>query len=187
LAYFVVRSHEQMKNIARLALCKPEMELITKRWKALGGYSAPPQAANKYQEDLKMLFAKHNCSPGKSMIGIVVQAPLFISFFFALRKMSDTYPSFQTGGMLWFTDLSVVDPTYMLPVVASLTMLASLELGADTGQSMQQQQAHMKLFFRGLSVSIAPPPYQLLSFSLAFLGLVPVPATRKSSSALPPP
>ena len=26
-----------MKNVARLAMVKPEMELITKRWKALGG------------------------------------------------------------------------------------------------------------------------------------------------------
>ncbi len=81
------------------------------------------------------------------------QAPLFISFFFALRRMSETYPSFQSGGMMWFNDLSVVDPTYMLPVCASLTMLASIELGADTGQSMQQQQGNMKVFFRGLSVS----------------------------------
>ena len=62
-----------MKNVARLALVKPEMELITKRWKALGGYSAPPQASTKYQEDLKQLFAKHDCSPGRSMIGVVVQ------------------------------------------------------------------------------------------------------------------
>ena len=74
--------------------------------------------------------------------------------------MSETYPSFKDGGALWFSDLSLVDPTYMLPVCASLTMLASIELGADTGQSMQQQQGNMKVFFRGLSVcpsSFLPP------------------------------
>jgi hypothetical protein len=62
-----------MKNVARLALVKPEMELVTKRWKALGGYAAPPQASQKYQNDLKQLFERHNCSPGRSMIGVVVQ------------------------------------------------------------------------------------------------------------------
>jgi hypothetical protein len=62
-----------MKNVGRLALVKPEMELITKRWKALGGYSAPPQASEKYQQDLKRLFEKYDCSPGRSMIGVVVQ------------------------------------------------------------------------------------------------------------------
>ena len=91
----------QMQNAARLALTKPEMELITKRWKALGGYAAPPQATQKYQEEMKAVFAKHKCSPGRSMIGIFVQAPLFMSFFFALQRMSHTYPSFQSGGTLW--------------------------------------------------------------------------------------
>jgi len=146
----------QMQNVARLAMVKPEMELVTKRWKALGGYSAPPQASEKYKDELSGLFKKHNCSPGRSMIGVVVQAPLFISFFFALRKMSETYPSFQTGGMMWFTDLSLADPSYVLPVIASMTMLASIELGADTGQSMQQQQGNMKMMFRGLSIFMVP-------------------------------
>jgi len=65
--------NEQMQNVARLAMVKPEMELVTQRWKALGGYSAPPQAAEKYKNDLTVLFKKHNCSPGRSMIGVVVQ------------------------------------------------------------------------------------------------------------------
>jgi len=42
---------------------------------------------------------------------------MFISFFIALRHMANTYPSFQTGGILWFQDLSIADPTYALPVL----------------------------------------------------------------------
>ena len=44
----------------------------------------------------------------------------------------------------------------MLPVACGLSMLASLELGGETGQSMQQQQGNMKVFFRGLSVAMVP-------------------------------
>ncbi len=84
------------------------------------------------------------------------QAPLFISFFFALKHMSVSYPSFKTGGALWFTDLSVADPFYLLPTVSALSMLAALELGADTGQAMAQQKASMKLFFRGFSLFMVP-------------------------------
>ena len=65
--------------------------------------------------------------------------------------MSVSYPSFKTGGVLWFTDLSVTDPMYLLPVASALTMLLSIELGADTGQAMSQQKAGMKLFFRGFA------------------------------------
>ena len=84
------------------------------------------------------------------------QAPLFISFFFALKHMSVSYPSFKTGGALWFTDLSVADPLYLLPTVSALSMLAAIELGADTGQAMAQQKASMKLFFRGFSLFMVP-------------------------------
>lgn len=41
----------------------------------------------------------------------------------------------QTGGILWFSDLSIADPTYALPVVAAMTMIATIELGGDTGSS----------------------------------------------------
>jgi hypothetical protein len=62
-----------MKNIARLALIKDDVEAITKRWKALGGYSAPPRANDAYQKELKDLFEKNHCNPLTSMIGIFVQ------------------------------------------------------------------------------------------------------------------
>ena len=70
--------------------------------------------------------------------------------------MSLTYPSFKTGGALWFTDLSVTDPMYLLPVASALTMLASIELGAETGQAMSEQKASMKLFFRGFACFMVP-------------------------------
>ncbi len=79
---------------------------------------------------------------------------------------------------MWFTDLSALDPTYMLPVCASLTMLASIELGADTGQAMKEQQGNMKVFFRGLSVCppapTRPHPFAPLAHTLG----LPLPSWR---------
>jgi len=146
----------QMKNIARLNLVKPEMEVITNNWRKLGGYSAPPRATDVYQKQLKELFAKHHCNPWKSFIGLAVQGPIFVSFFFALRHMATTYPSFKDGGTMWFQDLSIVDPTYMLPVIASLSMLATIELGGETGQAMKDQQSTMKFAMRGFAVAMVP-------------------------------
>ncbi|MEQ2170541.1 hypothetical protein GOODEAATRI_001241 [Goodea atripinnis] len=57
------------------------------------------------------------------------QAPVFISFFIALRKMAYLpVPSLQTGGALWFTDLSAADPFYILPLAVTGTMFFILEL-----------------------------------------------------------
>eukprot|EP00960_Hanusia_phi_P003844 113256-Hanusia_phi.AAC.1 len=68
--------------------------------------------------------------------------------------MATTYPSFKDGGSMWFQDLSIVDPTYALPVIASLTMLATIELGGETGQSMKDQQTSLKYIMRGFAVRV---------------------------------
>uniref|UniRef100_A0A2I3T0B5 OXA1L mitochondrial inner membrane protein n=1 Tax=Pan troglodytes TaxID=9598 RepID=A0A2I3T0B5_PANTR len=61
-------------------------------------------------------------------------APIFISFFIALREMANLpVPSLQTGGLWWFQDLTVSDPIYILPLAVTATMWAVLELGAETG------------------------------------------------------
>lgn len=58
-----------------------------------------------------------------------LQAPIFVSFFIALRKMADLpVPSLQTGGLWWFTDLTASDPFYILPIAVTGTMFAILEV-----------------------------------------------------------
>lgn len=42
-------------------------------------------------------------------------------------------PSLQTGGLWWFQDLTLSDPTYILPLVVTASMWCVLELGAETG------------------------------------------------------
>ena len=36
--------------------------------------------------------------------------------------------SLKTGGYLWFQDLTVFDPYFILPVICSFSMLASVEV-----------------------------------------------------------
>lgn len=55
--------------------------------------------------------------------------PVFLSFFIGLRKMADLpVPSLQTGGLLWFPDLTVADPFYILPLAVTGTMFLTLEV-----------------------------------------------------------
>lgn len=42
-------------------------------------------------------------------------------------------PSMTVGGALWFTDLTVADPYYLLPITASALFLLTVELGAADG------------------------------------------------------
>ena len=65
----------------------------------------------------------------QSILAPLVQIPLFVSFFLALRKMAYLpVDSFKTGGYLWFQDLTAFDPYFVLPVICSFSMLASIEV-----------------------------------------------------------
>ncbi|KAF2561093.1 hypothetical protein F2Q70_00018864 [Brassica cretica] len=64
------------------------------------------------QKKMKNLFKEYGVTPMK---GMLIQGPLFICFFLAIRNMAEKVPSFQTGGALWFTDLTTPDSLYILP------------------------------------------------------------------------
>ena len=52
-----------------------------------------------------------------------------MSFFFALKGMANTpVESMKLGGLLWFTDLTVCDPLYLLPMLTSITVWATIEV-----------------------------------------------------------
>lgn len=60
------------------------------------------------------------------------QAPVFISFFFALRNMTNLpVESMKEGGFWWLKDLTVHDPYYIMPIITSVTIFITLELGTD--------------------------------------------------------
>nr|XP_015309051.1 PREDICTED: mitochondrial inner membrane protein OXA1L isoform X2 [Macaca fascicularis] len=88
----------------------------------------------KASSEMALYQKKHGIKLFKPLILPLTQAPIFLSFFIALREMANLpVASLQTGGLWWFQDLTVSDPTYVLPLVVTATMWAVLELGAETG------------------------------------------------------
>ncbi|KAI8866940.1 hypothetical protein GQ42DRAFT_165163 [Ramicandelaber brevisporus] len=87
---------------------------------------------------------------GASMLGplkiAAVQGVLGISMFFALERMAHhPVPQLQNGGALWFTDLTISDPMFILPCASALGVLAMIEFGVD---STAKLPPHMKWVFR---------------------------------------
>jgi YidC/Oxa1 family membrane protein insertase len=39
----------------------------------------------------------------------------------------------KTGGILWFTDLTIPDPYFLLPILTAASLWAALELGVESG------------------------------------------------------
>ncbi|XP_053115047.1 mitochondrial inner membrane protein OXA1L [Hemicordylus capensis] len=143
----------------------------------------------KAYSDLALYQKTHDVNPLRGFLVPLVQAPIFISFFIALRKMAELpVPSLQTGGLWWFMDLTAADPYYVLPLTVTATMWAILELGAESGVSNPNLQM-MKTVFRVMPLIILPLTisfptaiftYWLTSnvFSLVQVGVLRVPAVR---------
>ena len=145
----------QMRNTARMQLARPEMERLQERAKQTQAQN-DPEAAQRHLSEVTAIWKKYECHPVKSLAPLLVSAPLFVSFYFAISRMADGIGSFKDGGAFWFTDLSAADPTMMMPLLTSALFLASVELGAVEGMNNNQQGLTMKWALRGLALALVP-------------------------------
>ena len=85
--------------------------------------------------------------------------PIFIGMFFGLKKMPTIFPeTLSDGGMFWFTDLTVPDPLYILPVLSTATFFGLIEIGKEQMMMSQRgpQGAMMLNFFRAMALFSLP-------------------------------
>ncbi|KAJ2523890.1 Cytochrome c oxidase assembly protein cox18, mitochondrial [Coemansia sp. RSA 2049] len=108
-------SKQVLKENADKQLSKHEFQSLARR-----------RISIKRQE----LLTQHGCHPLLYALVSFAQLPIWISMTFALRRLSRGVlltsddglvvippdPGMLTEGLLWFKDLSVVDPTYILPI-----------------------------------------------------------------------
>ncbi|CAH3154173.1 unnamed protein product [Pocillopora meandrina] len=142
-------------NTARLNNARPELQEVELKMRELSN-STDSAAQAQASAMLGKIYRENNCHPVKSLLAIVAQFPVFISFFFAIRGMANLpVESFKTGGYLWFQDLTLCDPYYVLPIMCSFSMLASLELGGEVGVRTPHMET-MKTVFRIMAVALIP-------------------------------
>ncbi|KAG7241587.1 hypothetical protein INR49_025507 [Caranx melampygus] len=155
------------REAAKLNNVLPEMTKLTNKM------SEAKQSGNKFEfakaySELNLFQKKHDVNPLRGFLVPLVQAPIFVSFFIALRKMAYLpVPSMQTGGMLWFPDLTAADPFYILPIAVTGTMFFILELGAESGIDNPNLRA-MKTVFRIMPLVILPLTINFPTVSLSF-------------------
>ena len=73
--------------------------------------------------ELQVFMGKKGINPLKNAVPIMLQVPVFMSFFFGLRAMAYCpVQSMTTGGLFWFENLTMADPFYLLPILTSTTL-----------------------------------------------------------------
>jgi YidC/Oxa1 family membrane protein insertase len=64
----------------------------------------------------------------KTMVPML-QLPLGVGMFRLIKAMSALpVPSFETGGLLWFTDLTMADPLFIMPIITGLLVMVGMRI-----------------------------------------------------------
>lgn len=143
-------------NAAKIANLQPETAAIMKR---ANDYKMAGNMQKRTEELVKLsgLYQKHGCNPLMMFAMPMLQIPVFVSFFFALRKMAAAPVASMThGGAFWFTDLTVADPFFALPLIACLTFLTNVELGGESTGEPNPTYNKMKNFMRVSAILVLP-------------------------------
>ncbi|ETO04452.1 inner membrane protein [Reticulomyxa filosa] len=81
----------------------------------------------KLLQEMSAIKKKYGFNPPREMSkqfwGMFVQFPIHLTCLYAICTMHNTYPEWKRGGAYWFSDLSLSDPTWVLPATATGCML----------------------------------------------------------------
>ncbi|XP_069143944.1 mitochondrial inner membrane protein OXA1 [Solanum lycopersicum] len=143
----------QLKATSKLTLLRPKLEEIKEEMQNKG---MEPAAVADGQRRMQELMREYGVTPFTPLKGLLIQGPIFISFFMAIRNMVDAVPSLKTGGPLWFTDLTTPDDMYILPVLTALTFWITVELNAQEGLEGNPAGKTIKNVSRAFAVLTVP-------------------------------
>lgn len=120
------------QNTARMFNIQPEVSQILLNMQQC---SKNGDQVGQAQEGLKLaeLYRQHKVNPFKMFFMPLVQMPIFLTFFMAIRHMAAApVESMKTGGFAWFPDLTIPDPTFSLPLLTCVNFLLNIEVSNVT-------------------------------------------------------
>jgi YidC/Oxa1 family membrane protein insertase len=124
----------QVNNMRAMQELKPEMDEIRARYK---------DDRQKQQEAMMELYRERRVNPLAGFLPVLVQMPVFITMYQVVRSHEETFPSFASGGLLWFTDLTRADPYFILPVLSASILLAAGEVSARNVDPQQRRMMRL--------------------------------------------
>ena len=119
----------QVKSMRKMQELKPDMDEIRAKYK---------DDQKRQQEEIMKLYGERKVNPLGGCLPIFVQLPIFLVLYYTIKEF-EHLESFRTGGLLWFQNLTVADPYFLLPVAYVLTMMASQHLTIRYTAPQQQK------------------------------------------------
>ena len=120
-------TYKSLKAQAAMRRLQPEIARLQQR------HAKDPKTLNA---ETMELYRKHGANPLGGCLPMLIQMPVFIALYNALRNAWELHGA---GWIFWIHDLSAKDPYYILPLVMGGLMFAQNKLNPPTSDPTQQQ------------------------------------------------
>ena len=139
---------KQIQSMQAMSQLQPKMKALQEKYK---------NDKQQLQIETANLYKQSGVNPLSGCLPLLVQMPILISIFYAIRDYQYTGPT----TFLWLASLADTDPTYVLPVVsAATTFIQSWQTMTDTTNA----QSKMMLYFMPIFIG-----YISLQFSAGLI------------------
>jgi YidC/Oxa1 family membrane protein insertase len=122
-----------MRSQMAMQRLQPELQDIQTR------YKNDPQ---KLQQEMMLVYKQHGMSPFSSLSGclpMLIPLPVFFALFFVFQNTIE----FRGVPFLWFPDISLKDPYFVIPVLVAITAMALSWIGMRGMKANDQQKMMM--------------------------------------------
>ncbi|KAJ5146192.1 Membrane insertase OXA1/ALB3/YidC [Penicillium bovifimosum] len=133
--------------------------------------------AQTARAEMQAVHAAHGISTWKSILPMI-QIPLGFGCFRVVRAMTALpVPGLAAESAGWINDLTIADPTYLLPMIAAGTLCFSLRKGGDSGAMPMMQTEIGKYIIYGFPIisfvfmAFMPSALQLYFVATGIFGL----------------
>ena len=148
---------KQVRNMRQLQELKPDLERIREKH---------GKDVKKQQQATMELYAERSVSPLGGCLPALVQMPIFLGLYYTIKDF-EKLPSFASGGLLWFQDLTAVDSYFMLPVIFVVTMMAAQEITLRNTAPQQRRLMRILPPFFGVFMAVGGFPAGLFIYWIA--------------------
>jgi YidC/Oxa1 family membrane protein insertase len=123
-----------MDHSTRLQILRqdPEFAKLQKEYQMRVTAEGLSVATSQLKTRMAKYYKQHNVKPFLAFASLV-QIPLGYGLFRVLHGASKLpVPAMETGGILWFQDLTAADPFYILPIVGPVAMFAMMTVSRNS-------------------------------------------------------
>lgn len=124
---FFYPSAMSYQSMAKMKAVAPKLQDINTR------YANDPQGKQKAMLDI---YRKEKINPLGGCLPILIQIPVFMGLYWVLLESVELR---QAPWLLWYKDLSIMDPYFVLPIIMGASMWVQQKLNPPPADPMQQK------------------------------------------------